>query len=76
MGRIYLGEDADGKQLYRWVGRFPTKRERDEAVKVEREHLAWEGAQQLPNCEEYFERFLADCRRRTSAPRRTPTRNA
>ena len=31
-GRLYLGHDEDGRERYEWVGRFATKRERDEAV--------------------------------------------
>jgi integrase len=41
-GRVYLGQGADGKQLWHWVGRFPTKRERDDAVAKARAERPWE----------------------------------
>jgi integrase len=31
-GRIFLGRDEDGKQQYHYVGRYRTRRERDDAV--------------------------------------------
>jgi hypothetical protein len=37
--RVYLGRDEHGKQQFHWLGRFSTKRERDDAVaraKIER----------------------------------------
>lgn len=64
-GRIYIGRDEEtGKQLFHWVGRFATKRERDEAVKAERDRLADEVAEELPTCDEYVDRFVADAWRR------------
>jgi integrase len=42
IGRIYLGVDADGKQLIHWVGRFDTKRERDAAVAKAKAEKPWE----------------------------------
>ena len=61
-GRIYLGRDPDGKQLFHWVGRFPTRRERDEAVAQARVGLR---SQQplLPMCDEYVDRYLVEYER-------------
>lgn len=60
-GRIYIGRDPEtGKQMFHWVGRFPTKKARDKAVKDERERLANEEAAQLPTCDEYVDTFVAD----------------
>ncbi len=64
-GRIYLGRDEEtGTQLFHWVGRFATKRERNEAVREARNRLAEEAAEELPTCDEYVDRFLADAWRR------------
>jgi len=41
-GRVYIGRDADGKQLFHWLGRFPTKRERDDAIARARIERPWE----------------------------------
>lgn len=63
-GRIYLGRDERGKQLFQFVGRFDTRRERDRAVaeaRVERQNSA---PAALPSCERYVDRFLADYERR------------
>lgn len=40
MGRVYLGRDENGKQLFEWVGRFDSREERDEAVRARRRELA------------------------------------
>lgn len=40
VGRIYLGLE-DGKQKFHWVGRFSTKRERDDAVAEARVTKPW-----------------------------------
>lgn len=58
-GRIYLGRDAEGKQLIKWVGRFDTKRERDDAVALARIELKKGGSVALPTCDEYVDRYLA-----------------
>jgi integrase len=63
-GRIYLGRDDDGKQQFHWVGRFDTKRERDDAVAEARVGLKRGGAGALPNCDDYVKRYLADYERR------------
>jgi integrase len=39
---VFIGRDADGKQQFHWVGRFPTKRERDDAVARARIERPWE----------------------------------
>jgi integrase len=41
-GRIFIGRDENGKQLFHWVGRFDTKRERDDAVAKARTERPWE----------------------------------
>ena len=43
-GPRYLGRDQDGKQQFWWVGRFATKRERDDAVAKARTERPWETA--------------------------------
>jgi integrase len=62
-GRVYLGRDAEGKQLFHWVGRFPTKRERDDAVAEARIRLRRGGSLELPTCDEYVDRYLAEYER-------------
>jgi hypothetical protein len=42
MGRVFLGRDQKGKQHYWWVGRFATKRARDDAVAAARRERPWE----------------------------------
>lgn len=63
-GRIYLGRDETGKQLFHHVGRFDTKRERDQAVAEARVELASAAPTELPTCDEYVDRFLADYKTR------------
>lgn len=63
VGRLYLG-DENGKKLYKWVGRFETKRERDEAVVLARLESERGGDPVLPTCDLYVGRYLADYRRR------------
>jgi integrase len=63
-GRIYLGRDEEGKQRFHWVGRFDTKRERDDAVAEARIRLKRGGDPALPTCDEYVDRYLADYARR------------
>lgn len=58
-GRIYLGRDDDGRQRFHWVGRFATRRARDEAVAEARVQLRRGEAGRLPACDEYVDRFLA-----------------
>lgn len=59
-GRVYLGRDKDGKQLTQWVGRFDTKRERDEAVALARMELKKGGRLDLPTCDAYVDRYLEE----------------
>lgn len=62
-GRIYLGRDENGKQLFHWVGRFNTRKERDQAVAEARVHLRLGGSPALPTCDEYVDRYLAEYER-------------
>lgn len=48
-GRIYLGRDESGKQLFHWVGRYRTKAERTDALADERARLKDEGCD-CPAC--------------------------
>jgi integrase len=60
-GRIYLGRDEQGKQQFHWVGRFATRKERDQAVAEERVRLRNQGRlAPLPSCDEYVDRYLAE----------------
>jgi hypothetical protein len=61
IGRVYLHRDQDGRQQFWWVGRFATRRERDDAVAKARTERPWE---KLPGrdemtCEQWADRFLA-----------------
>lgn len=63
-GRIYLGRDGDGKQQFEWVGRYTTRRERDDAVAQRRTELRLgTGQPDLPTCDEYAKRYLAEYER-------------
>ena len=59
-GRVYLGRDEDGRQQFWWVGRFATRRERDDAIAWARGSSALgkgdpaDGA----TCDESADRFL------------------
>lgn len=64
VGRIYLGRDENGKQLFEWVGRFATRRERDDAVAQRRTELRLDKDPKLPTCDEYVDRYLAEYERR------------
>lgn len=61
IGRVYLGTNDQGKQLTWWVGRFPTKRERDDAVAEARTTRPWQQAtgSGLPTVAEYVADTLA-----------------
>lgn len=63
-GRVYLGRDEQGRQRFHWVGRFDTRRERDDAVAEARVRLKRGGDPALPTCDEYVDRYLADYARR------------
>jgi len=60
VGRIYLATNPDGTQLYFWVGRFPSKRERDDAVAKARIERPWEteAAPDELTCDEWAEWYL------------------
>jgi integrase len=60
-GRIYIGRDANGKQLFQWVGRFAKKKERDEAVAAAKESRRnGGGSGSIPLCDEYVTRYIED----------------
>jgi hypothetical protein len=67
VGRIYLGRDQDGKQRFEWVGRFDTRRERNEAVAQRRTELRLGEQPRLPTCDQYVDRYLAEYERRHKA---------
>jgi integrase len=61
LGRVYLGQDANGKQLWHWVGRFERKRDCDAAVAKARTEKPWEEdapADEM-TCGLWADRFLA-----------------
>lgn len=62
VGRIYLGRE-NGKQQFEWVGRFPTRRERDDAVAKRRTELRTGACDELPTCDEYVDRYLREYER-------------
>jgi integrase len=60
MGRVFTGRDENGKQLYYWVGRFDTKRERDDAVAKARSERPWESKPpEAMTCGDWTDRYLA-----------------
>jgi integrase len=63
-GRLYLGRDENDKQIFKWIGRFDTKRERDEAVALAKLEHKRGGSVELPTCDAYVYRYLADYERR------------
>lgn len=63
VGRVSLGRDAGGKQITYWVGRFDTKRERDDAVALARIERPWELALRPASemtGDELADRYLAE----------------
>jgi integrase len=59
-GRVYIGRDEHGKQQFWWVGRFPTKRQRDDAVAEARTTKPWVATPpQEMTCEQWTQRYLA-----------------
>jgi integrase len=66
-GRIYLGRDQDGKQKFIWLGRFDTRRERNQAVAQRRTELRLGEQLRLPTCDQYVDRYLAEYQRRHKA---------
>ena len=79
-GRIYLGRNGKGKQCFHWVGRFDTRKARNEGIADELARLKREGCDcdacvqmgafrasgrsELPTCDAYVDRYLADYKRR------------
>jgi hypothetical protein len=66
LGRIYLGRDEDGKQIFEHVGWFAKKKERDREVEKARAARVAKATapNAIPLCDEYVDRFLADYARR------------
>lgn len=64
VGRIYLGRDENGRQQFDWVGRFATRRERDDAVAARRTQLRLGQQPKLPTVDAYVDRYLAEYERR------------
>lgn len=69
-GRVYLGRDENGKQLFARTtpSRFATRRERDNAVAKLRTQLEREDSKPvLPTCDEYVDRYLNEYQRHHKA---------
>jgi|GEM_PF-3480022 len=60
LGRIYLGQDDDGKQLFEHVGWFAKKKERDIAVAKAKAARGTALSSGIPLCDEYVDRYLKD----------------
>lgn len=62
LGRIYIGRDENGKQIFEHVGWFDKKKERDDAVaKAKTERVAKAiASNEIPICDVYVDRFLAE----------------
>src|SRR5580704_15776779 len=59
VGRVSEGRDPiTGKQRLHWIGRYKTKRERDDAVARARIEKPWETKAQGPMCEDWAIRYL------------------
>jgi integrase len=56
--RIYIGRDEHGKQQFWWGGRFPTKRQRDDAVARARTDKPWLIDPERMTCGELIDRYL------------------
>jgi integrase len=63
-GRVYLGRDESGKQIFDYVGTFERKRERDEAVSERKLEIKRGGRIDLPTCDAYVDRYLKEYGRR------------
>lgn len=74
IARVYLGRDENGKQLFDWVGRYPTRKERDVAVARRRLELEQLAANEitLPACDEYVDRYLEEYERLITWARALP----
>lgn len=60
IARIYLGRDENGRQQFDWIGRFDTKRERDDAVTARRAELKEGPRYVFPACDVYVDRYLRE----------------
>ena len=60
-GRVYLGQDENGRQLWHWVGRFEKKRDRDNAVALAKAEKPWldEAAPDEWTVDAWADRYLA-----------------
>jgi integrase len=61
LGRVYLGRDETGQQQFHYVGRFDTKRERDDAIARARIERPWEAQPEAPEqmtCDALAARYL------------------
>ena len=59
-GRVFIGRDENGKQQFHWVGRFDTKRERDDAVARARTERPWQATvPEQMTCAQWTDRYLA-----------------
>lgn len=63
VGRVYLGRDENGRQVFDWIGRFELKRDRDEAVARRKVELKDKKGFRFPLCDEYVDRYLAEYER-------------
>lgn len=76
-GRVFIGRGEHGKQQFHWVGRFPTKRERDNAVAKARTERPWEAREaDTITCAEWVERYLDRYARTSKASSLDTARNA
>jgi integrase len=67
-GRIFIGRDESGKQVFHWVGRFDTKRERDDAVAKAKVERPWEDKPaSAMTCGEWADRYLDRYQRRVDS---------
>jgi integrase len=59
-GRVFIGRDETGKQQFHWLGRFDTKRERDDAIARAKTERPWETRPPgQMTCGEWADRYLA-----------------
>jgi integrase len=75
--RVYVGRDEHGKQQFHWLGRYPTKRERDAAVAAARAERPWEApSSSETTCAELAGRYLTRYERLNKASSTDTTRGA
>jgi integrase len=78
---VFLGRDADGRQQFHWVGRYPTRRERDDAVARVRTERPWTakppeqmtGAEWTDRYIDRYERLVEQGERKSSSLETTRT---